>query len=70
VLNTQNVARVALDLKQTGFVLDVMLGHNGWGGDCGMETVAVLLDRSSIDWSQRYVDVDSAILEAMFASAI
>jgi glycosyltransferase involved in cell wall biosynthesis len=31
VLNAQNVARVALDLKQTGFVPDVMLGHNGWG---------------------------------------
>ncbi|WP_342618384.1 glycosyltransferase family 4 protein [Rhodoferax sp. GW822-FHT02A01] len=31
VLNAQNVARVALDLKQSGFVPDVMLGHNGWG---------------------------------------
>ncbi|NKI69939.1 glycosyltransferase [Collimonas pratensis] len=31
VLNAQNVARVALDLKKTGFVPDVMLGHNGWG---------------------------------------
>ena len=31
ILNAQNVARVALDLKQSGFVPDVMLAHNGWG---------------------------------------
>jgi glycosyltransferase involved in cell wall biosynthesis len=31
VLNAQNVARVALDLKTSGFVPDVMLAHNGWG---------------------------------------
>jgi glycosyltransferase involved in cell wall biosynthesis len=31
VLNAQAVARVALDLKQSGFVPDVMVGHNGWG---------------------------------------
>ncbi|OIQ98689.1 D-inositol 3-phosphate glycosyltransferase [mine drainage metagenome] len=31
LLNAQAVARVALDLKQAGFVPDVMLGHNGWG---------------------------------------
>lgn len=31
LLNAQAVARVALDLKQVGFVPDVMLGHNGWG---------------------------------------
>ena len=31
LLNAQTVARVALDLKQSGFVPDVMLGHNGWG---------------------------------------
>ncbi len=31
VLNAQEVARVALQLKQSGFVPDVMLGHNGWG---------------------------------------
>lgn len=31
VLNAQAVARVALDLKNAGFVPDVMLGHNGWG---------------------------------------
>jgi glycosyltransferase involved in cell wall biosynthesis len=31
VLNAQEVARVALDLRSAGFVPDVMLGHNGWG---------------------------------------
>ena len=31
VLNAQQVARAALDLKQTGFMPDVMVGHNGWG---------------------------------------
>jgi glycosyltransferase involved in cell wall biosynthesis len=31
VLNAQTVARIALDLKNSGFVPDVMLGHNGWG---------------------------------------
>jgi len=31
VLNGQEVARLAFDLKQSGFVPDVMLGHNGWG---------------------------------------
>lgn len=31
VLNAQSVARVALDLKKSGFTPDVMLAHNGWG---------------------------------------
>ena len=31
VLNAQEVLRVATALKQSGFVPDVMLGHNGWG---------------------------------------
>jgi glycosyltransferase involved in cell wall biosynthesis len=31
VLNAQSVARVALDLKKSGFVPDVILAHNGWG---------------------------------------
>lgn len=31
VLNAQQVARAALELKQTGFMPDVMVGHNGWG---------------------------------------
>lgn len=31
VLNAQEVARIALDLRKTGFIPDVMLGHNGWG---------------------------------------
>ena len=35
-----------------------------------METVAQLLGHTSIDCSQRYVDVDQATLEAMFAEAL
>lgn len=31
ILNAQEVARVALGLKESGFVPDVMLAHNGWG---------------------------------------
>lgn len=31
VLNAQEVARIALTLKESGFIPDVMLGHNGWG---------------------------------------
>jgi glycosyltransferase involved in cell wall biosynthesis len=31
VLNAQAVARLALALKRSGFVPEVMLGHNGWG---------------------------------------
>jgi glycosyltransferase involved in cell wall biosynthesis len=31
VLNAQEVARIALDLRNAGFMPDVMLGHNGWG---------------------------------------
>ena len=31
ILNAQAVVRAALALKQSGFVPDVMLGHNGWG---------------------------------------
>ena len=35
-----------------------------------METVAQLLGHTSIDCSQRYVDVDQDTLEAMFAKAL
>lgn len=31
VLNAQNVARVAMGLRDSGFIPDVMLAHNGWG---------------------------------------
>jgi glycosyltransferase involved in cell wall biosynthesis len=31
ILNGQEVARVALQLRDSGFVPDVMIGHNGWG---------------------------------------
>lgn len=30
-LNAQQVARLAIDLKKSGFVPDAMIGHNGWG---------------------------------------
>jgi glycosyltransferase involved in cell wall biosynthesis len=30
VLNAQQVARAALSLRDSGFVPDIMLGHNGW----------------------------------------
>ncbi len=35
-----------------------------------MDTVAQLLGHSSIDCSQRYVDLDYAVLKAMFADAL
>lgn len=31
ILNAQAVVRAALQLKEAGFIPDVMLGHNGWG---------------------------------------
>ncbi len=31
VLNAQAVARCSLELKKSGFVPDLMVGHNGWG---------------------------------------
>lgn len=31
VLNAQAVARAAMQLRKSGFVPDIMLGHNGWG---------------------------------------
>src|SRR6201999_4315227 len=31
IINAQHVARAALQLKEAGFVPDVVLGHNGWG---------------------------------------
>lgn len=31
VLNAQEVVRVSMDLRNAGFIPDVMLGHNGWG---------------------------------------
>jgi glycosyltransferase involved in cell wall biosynthesis len=31
VLNAQEVARIAMELRTSGFIPDVMLGHNGWG---------------------------------------
>jgi glycosyltransferase involved in cell wall biosynthesis len=31
VLNGQQVARIALQLRDSGFTPDIMVGHNGWG---------------------------------------
>lgn len=31
LLNAQTVARIALNLKQSGFTPDVIVGHHGWG---------------------------------------
>ena len=31
VINAQEVLRAARRLRRTGFVPDVMIGHNGWG---------------------------------------
>lgn len=31
VINAQHVARIALQLREKGFVPDVVFGHNGWG---------------------------------------
>ena len=31
ILNAQAVARLAIDLKKSGFIPDVILAHNGWG---------------------------------------
>jgi glycosyltransferase involved in cell wall biosynthesis len=31
VLNAQEVARLAMELRRSGFIPDVILGHNGWG---------------------------------------
>ena len=42
-----------------------VLAHTG-----SMETVAKLLEHSSIECSQRYVDVNQCVLQAMFADAI
>ncbi len=31
IVNAQHVARIALQLREKGFIPDVVLGHNGWG---------------------------------------
>jgi glycosyltransferase involved in cell wall biosynthesis len=31
ILNAQEVARMAINLRKSGFIPDVMFGHNGWG---------------------------------------
>lgn len=61
--------------KRAGIKGSSHSGRRGFAGKVlsntgDMDTVAVLLGHGSIDCSQRYVDVDPGILEAMFASAI
>jgi site-specific recombinase XerD len=61
--------------KRAGIKGSSHSGRRGFAGKVltatgDMDTVATLLGHSSIDCSQRYVDVDPAILQAMFADAI
>ncbi|CAD5199457.1 glycosyltransferase family 4 protein [Pseudomonas sp. FEN] len=61
ILNAQAVVRVALDLKQSGFVPDVMLGHNGWGEIWYLKEVypqAPLLGYFEFFYHLRGADVD------------
>lgn len=61
--------------KRAGIKGSSHSGRRGFAGKLlastgDMETVRVLLGHQSLDCSQRYVDVDPATLEAMFAHAI
>jgi len=61
--------------KRAGIKGSSHSGRRGFAGKVlaatgDMDTVAVLLGHNSIDCSQRYVDVNPATLEAMFADAI
>lgn len=68
-------SHVTILYKRVGIKGSSHSGRRGFAGKVlaatgDMDTVAVLLGHSSIDCSQRYVDVDPATLEAMFADAI
>lgn len=61
--------------KRAGIKGSSHSGRRGFAGKVlaatgDMNTVAMLLGHTSIDCSQRYVDVDPATLEAMFADAV
>ena len=64
--------------RKQGFLNHAGSSHSGRRGFAGkvlastgdMDTVAILLGHNSIDCSQRYVDVDPATLEDMFANAL
>lgn len=68
-------AHITILYKRAGIKGSSHSGRRGFAGKVlaatgDMGTVAVLLGHSSIDCSQRYVDVDPATLQAMFADAI
>ena len=61
--------------KRAGIKGSSHSGRRGFAGKVlastgDMDTVAILLGHSSIDCSQRYVDVDPATLEVIFANAL
>ena len=62
-LNAREAARAALELRRSGFIPDVMAGHNGWGEIWGLKEVfpeASLL--GCFDSFHRVGDADSAVL--------
>lgn len=68
-------AHVTILYKRAGIKGSSHSGRRGFAGKVlaatgDMETVATLLGHSSIDCSQRYVDVDPATMYAMFADAV
>lgn len=61
--------------KRAGIKGSSHSGRRGFAGKVlastgDMDTVAVLLGHSSIDCSQRYVDVDVSVLQEMFEDAV
>ncbi len=61
VLYGQEVARVALGLKEKGFVPDIMIGHNAWGETLYLKDVypdAPLLSYFEFFYSGHGLDVD------------
>ena len=61
--------------KRAGIKCSSHSGRRGFAGKVlaltgDMDTVAILLGHSSIDCSQRYVDVDPTTLKNMFANAL
>lgn len=61
--------------KRAGIEGSSQSGRRGFAGNVlasagDMDTAAVLLGHSSIDCSERYVDVDAAVLHEMFEGAV
>lgn len=68
-------AHITILYKRAGIKGSSHSGRRGFAGKVlaatgDMDTVAVLLGHSSIDCSQRYVDVDLLVLCAMFADSV